>query len=133
MILTSGCFDCCHAGHVRYLLESAKWKRHGQEHLVVAVAPDAYIVNVKRREPLWTLADRRFVIAHLNMVDTLVTHGPESVASAILELKPRLFVKGADWEGHLPDDVIGACSEVGASIVYVPTRGKHNADALSAL
>lgn len=131
MILVSGCFDSLHAGHIRYLTEAAKFKRHGQEHLVVAVAPDDYLVNVKHREPLWSLADRRLVISHLDMVDTIVTHGPASVASAIDELKPRLFIKGSDWEGHLPDDVIASCKAFQVEIAFVPTHGRHTSDLVS--
>src|SRR3990167_2742357 len=119
MILASGAFDGVHAGHVSYL-EAAAGLLQPQEVLVVAVAPDAYIRAVKRREPYWPFVDRLKTVEALSMVDFGVPHGVDGVSSAVLALGPRLLVKGADWQGRLAAGVREACEAVGTEILFVP-------------
>jgi cytidyltransferase-like protein len=128
VILCSGAFDGIHAGHVRYL--SAAWALlELDEKLVVSVAPDEYIRQAKAREPYWSYSERVEVVLELRDVD-YVTHDREMTpASVIRTEKPRLFVKGADWRGKLPADVMNACAEAGTQIVYVDTPGRHTSEA----
>ena len=131
MILCSGCFDGLHAGHVRYLA-AASALRVGDERLIVAVAPDVYVATVKRRVARWPVAERARVLIALRSVDEVVTHSETGAADQILALKPRLFVKGEEWAGHVPGDVLDACRDVDARLLFVHTPGRHTADALSA-
>ena len=137
MILCSGCFDGLHAGHVRYL-QAAYDRRveslphhYGGEGLVVALASDAYIRRVKRREPRWSYAERMETLLALVMVDEVVEHSEVGVADVILATRPRVFVKGHDWMGGLRDDVRDACEAVGAQIVFVNTPAKHTSEAFA--
>jgi len=47
----------------------------------------------------------------------------------IRQHKPRIFVKGCDWTGRLPEDVIAACDATGTAIAFVDTEGLHVSDA----
>lgn len=132
MILASGVFDGLHPGHVRYLTQALAWKRHGQERLVVAVAPDAYVRAAKHREPTWTETERMALVAAVRGVHHVVLHGPGGVEDQILALSPRVFLKGSDWDGHLPDHVLEACAAVRASVIYIPASGKHTSEVRSA-
>ena len=123
MILASGAFDGLHAGHVRYL-QMAKRLGHGQP-LHVAVAPDAYIRAEKGREPYWSQADRMQTVFALACVDEVIPQHDTSVAKTVREKRPTALVKGPDWKGHLPQDVIDACVDVGARILYTETGGRH--------
>lgn len=61
----------------------------------------------------------------LGCVDGVIPHQTHSVASVILDYKPRVFIKGIDWQDQLPDDVLKACFECGTEIIFVNTDGKH--------
>lgn len=91
----------------------------------MAIAPDAYIRSQKQREPYWSQTDRAETVFALGCVDVVTPHSDESVAAIIREYRPRLFVKGEDWNGKLPDDVLAACQAVGTEIAFVSTPGIH--------
>lgn len=118
MILASGCFDGLHAGHVAYIEEAARLCDTGEQ-LAVAVASDDYIHLMKGHAPKWAIDARMAVILSLSAVDVVVAHGLSGAADAIHVVRPRVFVKGIDWEGKLPVDVQNACDEVGCEIVFV--------------
>ena len=123
MILTSGGFDGLHAGHVQYLT-AAKALCEPDEVLCCAIAPDRYLAT-KGRPARWTQADRLRTVRALECVDAVVAHESPSIASLIRDYRPRLFVKGPDWQDRLPADVPRACEDVGTSIAYVDTPGRH--------
>lgn len=116
-----------HAGHVRYL--QAARRLAPSETLSVAVAPDTYIQFVKKRQPYWSQTDRLQTVFALGCVDSVIAQASDSVAQVIRDYRPRLFVKGPDWRGQLPDDVLAACQEVGTEIQFVNTSGRHVRDA----
>ena len=124
MILTSGAFDGVHAGHVAYL-EAAKALCEGDELLVCAIAPDSYIEQAKGRKPYWHQADRLHTVTALGCIDAAIPQHEQSVADLITQYRPRLFIKGPDWEGRLPEDIQRACDEVGTVVGYVATPGRH--------
>ena len=126
MILCSGAFDGIHAGHVRYLQAA---RRVGGGPLIVAIAPTEYIRHAKQREPYWSQEERAESVAALRMVDDIVEHVAESVADTIRRKRPDYFVKGSDWRSRLPSDVLSACAEVNATIVFVDTPGRHVSEA----
>jgi len=136
MVLCSGAFDGLHAGHVRYLAAAKRLcdtqgeeRPQQQEPLYVAVAPDRYIVDAKGRKPRWIQADRWRVVMQVQGVTQAYPSEHASIAEDIVKLKPRLFVKGVDWAGKIPDDVRAACREAGTQIVFVDTDGTHTRDA----
>ena len=124
MVLCSGAFDGVHAGHVAYL-EAAKAICGPDELLVCAVAPDEYILSAKGRAPYWHQADRLRTVTALGCVDAAIPQQHQTVATLIRDHRQRLFVKGPDWEGRLPEDIQLACEEVGTGIAYVDTPGTH--------
>lgn len=124
MILCSGCFDGLHAGHVAYLAAAKAMCAPGEE-LVVAIAPDSYIREQKGREPFWPIDQRLFTVSALRMVDRAVEQW-SSLAWAVDALKPRVLVKGTEWRGKLPKDLI----DNGIPVVFVPTEGaRHTSEA----
>lgn len=130
MILTSGVFDGLHAGHVAYLKAASRHRAEG-EGLTVAVASDGYVKHAKGRWPTWTADQRASVVFALDMVTAATIHDDAGAANSIRELKPRLFLKGADWKDRLPEDVLAACFEVGCAIVFVDSGvTQHSSDSL---
>lgn len=102
VVMTNGCFDLLHAGHVRYLAEA----RALGDRLVVAVNDDASVRRLKGAErPLVPLADRMAVLAALADVDWVVAFSEDTPARLIEAVLPDALVKGGDYR---PEDIAGA-------------------------
>jgi D-beta-D-heptose 7-phosphate kinase/D-beta-D-heptose 1-phosphate adenosyltransferase len=93
IVLTNGCFDILHAGHVTYLEQA---KRLGSR-LVVAVNDDASVRRLKGVErpvnPLW---QRMRVLAGLSVVDWVVPFYEDTPERLICAVQPDYLVKGGD-------------------------------------
>lgn len=102
IVMTNGCFDILHAGHVSYLEEA----RALGDQLVVAVNDDASVARLKgASRPINPLADRMAVLAGLASVDWVVPFSEDTPARLIERLKPDVLVKGGDWR---VDQIAGA-------------------------
>lgn len=95
IVLTNGCFDLLHVGHVTYLQEAA---REG-DCLIVAVNSDASVKRLEKGSdrPLFNEIDRAKMLAALECVD-LVTVFDEATPHALLEaIRPDVLVKGGTY------------------------------------
>jgi D-beta-D-heptose 7-phosphate kinase/D-beta-D-heptose 1-phosphate adenosyltransferase len=102
IVLTNGCFDLLHAGHVAYLQEA---KKLGSR-LIVAVNDDASIKRLKgETRPVVTLELRVELLAALAAVDWVIAFSEDTPEVLIHELKPEVLVKGGDYQ---PNEVVGA-------------------------
>ncbi|MGH8496358.1 MAG: bifunctional D-glycero-beta-D-manno-heptose-7-phosphate kinase/D-glycero-beta-D-manno-heptose 1-phosphate adenylyltransferase HldE [Gammaproteobacteria bacterium] len=94
VLMTNGCFDILHAGHVAYLEEA---KSLG-DRLVVAVNDDASVARLKGAgRPVNPLADRMAVLAGLAAVDWVVPFSGDTPEALICEVLPDMLVKGGDY------------------------------------
>ncbi|HSC15239.1 MAG TPA: bifunctional D-glycero-beta-D-manno-heptose-7-phosphate kinase/D-glycero-beta-D-manno-heptose 1-phosphate adenylyltransferase HldE [Gammaproteobacteria bacterium] len=94
VVLTNGCFDILHAGHVSYL-EEAKSCGH---RLIVAVNDDDSVRRLKgASRPVNSLADRMAVLAGLASVDWVVPFSEDTPAELIAKVVPDVLVKGGDY------------------------------------
>ena len=94
IVMTNGCFDLIHHGHVRYLQQA----RALGDVLVVAVNDDDSVRRLKgERRPLNTLDDRMAVLAALGAVDYVVSFSEDTPARLIEALTPDVLVKGGDY------------------------------------
>lgn len=101
IVMTNGCFDLLHAGHVRYLAEA----RALGERLIVAVNDDASVRRLKgESRPVVSLADRMAVLAALADVDWVVPFSEDTPARLIEAVMPDVLVKGGDYH---PNEVAG--------------------------
>ena len=102
IVMTNGCFDFLHAGHVAYLEEA---KGLG-DRLIVAVNDDDSVRRLKGDDrPVNALQDRMAVLAGLAAVDWVVPFGEDTPARLVQELLPDILVKGGDYR---PGDIVGA-------------------------
>lgn len=121
VVMTNGCFDILHAGHVSYLEEA---KSLG-DHLVVAVNDDDSVARLKGpSRPVTPLADRMAVLAGLAAVDWVVPFSGDTPADVIASVLPDVLVKGGDWR---VDEIAGADAVIAAggevrSLDYKPGR-----------
>jgi len=101
IVMTNGCFDILHAGHVTYLEEASRLG----DRLVVALNIDATVRALKGEDrPVNKLADRMRVIAALGCVDWVVAFSEETPERLICALRPDVLVKGGD---NHPDRIPG--------------------------
>jgi len=117
LVLTNGCFDLLHTGHVRYLQQA----RELGDALVVAVNNDDSVRELKGAErPLNTDADRAEVLAALRCVDHVVIFAGKRVTEVIRMLRPAIYAKGGDYTLETLDPgERAALEEVGAEIRLV--------------
>ncbi len=101
IVLTNGCFDVLHAGHVA-LLERAAAEG---DFLVVALNDDASVRRLKGApRPINTQDDRARVLGALSSVGAIVFFGEDTPIELIRAVRPDALVKGADYTA---DRVVG--------------------------
>lgn len=94
VVLTNGCFDLIHVGHVRYL-EGA---RSQGDLLVVAINGDRSVTSLKGTgRPLLSELERAELVAAMEVVDLVVVFEEATVAPIIEALKPDVHCKGTDY------------------------------------
>jgi len=93
IVMTNGCFDILHAGHVAYLEQA---RRLGNR-LIVAVNDDASVRRLKgENRPVNILEGRMRVLAGLASVDWVVPFAEATPERLICRVKPDYLVKGGD-------------------------------------
>ena len=119
IVMTNGCFDLIHPGHIRYLQQAAALG----DLLVVAVNDDDSVKRLKgESRPVNTVQDRMAVLAALEAVDYVVPFAEDTPARLIELLAPDVLVKGGDYTveqvaGH--ESVLSRGGEV-AILDFVP-------------
>jgi rfaE bifunctional protein nucleotidyltransferase chain/domain len=118
VVLTNGCFDILHAGHVRYL-EGAK--REGDA-LVVGINSDASVRKLKGTgRPILPEQARAELVAALRVVDYVVIFGEEDAGALLRELCPDVHAKGTDYTGEtVPERRVAAALGIRVAIVGDP-------------
>ncbi len=102
IIMTNGCFDILHAGHVAYLEEA---KSLG-DRLIVAVNDDDSVRRLKgNSRPINALHDRMAVLSGLAAVDWVVPFSEDTPERLIQAVLPDTLVKGGDYRS---DEIVGA-------------------------
>jgi rfaE bifunctional protein nucleotidyltransferase chain/domain len=128
LVLTNGCFDLLHVGHVRYLQAA---RRLGDA-LVVAINGDESTRALKGEgRPLNSEGDRAEVIGALACVDYVVIFAETRVTNVIEKVKPTIYVKGGDYTRETLDaEESAALDRVGAEIRILPFEAGHSTSGL---
>lgn len=102
VVLTNGCFDLLHVGHVSYLREAA---REG-DCLIVAINSDDSVrrLNKAPDRPIFDQNYRAEMLAALESVDYVVIFGEETPHAVLKALQPDVLVKGGTYRD---DEIIG--------------------------
>ncbi len=101
IVMTNGCFDILHAGHVSYLANAAKLG----DRLIVAVNSDDSVKRLKGAGRPVNAVDRRMaVLAGLGAVDWLVSFSEDTPQRLIANILPDVLVKGGDYK---EEDIAG--------------------------
>ena len=95
IVMTNGCFDILHAGHIAYLEEA---KSLG-DRLLVAVNDDDSVSRLKGpKRPINSLNDRTKVLNGLVSVDWVISFSEDTPVCLIDGIKPDVLVKGGDYQ-----------------------------------
>ena len=94
LVVTNGCFDILHLGHVSYL-EAA---RNQGDALLVAVNGDASVREIKGPgRPVNSEGDRAAVLAALGSVDAVLVFNEPNVMRLLSLIRPEIYAKGGDY------------------------------------
>ena len=106
LIMTNGCFDLLHVGHITYLQQA---KALG-DRLIVAVNSDESVKMLKGdSRPINNLQARMSVLAALECVDWVVAFSEETPERLYSHLLPDVIVKGGDYK---PEEVAGGAEVI---------------------
>jgi len=95
IVMTNGCFDILHAGHVSYLSNAAKLGTR----LILAVNDDASVTRLKGVGRPVNPVDRRMaVLSGIGAVDWVVSFSEDTPQRLIANILPNTLVKGGDYQ-----------------------------------
>jgi D-beta-D-heptose 7-phosphate kinase/D-beta-D-heptose 1-phosphate adenosyltransferase len=122
VVMTNGCFDILHQGHVAYLQQA---RRLG-DRLVVAVNDDDSVRRLKGPDrPINGVESRMAVLAGLASVDWVCPFGEDTPEDLICRVRPDILVKGGDYR---PDQIAGAecVRRAGGEVRVLPFLPGHS-------
>jgi rfaE bifunctional protein nucleotidyltransferase chain/domain len=116
VVLTNGCFDLLHRGHVHILREA---KALG-DILIVAINSDRSVKAIKGpSRPVLSESDRTELLAAMEMVDYVALFDEPDPYDLIAAVRPNVLVKGGDWGS---DQIVGAdiVKRNGGKVAVIP-------------
>ncbi|MBI5383486.1 MAG: D-glycero-beta-D-manno-heptose 1-phosphate adenylyltransferase [Verrucomicrobia bacterium] len=118
LVVTNGCFDILHVGHVTYL-ETA---RGYGDLLLVGVNGDRSVRELKGPDrPLNSESDRAAVLAALESVDAVCVFAEKRAVNFLRQAQPDIYVKGGDYTlDTLDQNERQAVESAGGRIVILP-------------
>ena len=122
IVLTNGCFDLFHVGHVRYLQGA---KALG-DILVVGINSDRQTKQLKGLgRPFVPENERAEIVASLGCVDLVTIFDEPTVEQLIRTIRPNIHAKGTDYTAEtVPErDII---REVGGRVAIVGDPKDHS-------
>ena len=134
-MLTNGCFDLLHVGHVRYLLGA----RALGDALAVGLNSDASVRKLKGSgRPVTPQAERAEILSALACVDYITIFTEDTAERLVSEVRPRVYVKGGDYSANPEESCFPAEGRIVRSyggsvriVEYVP--GHSTAELLNRL
>ena len=116
IVMTNGCFDLIHVGHVRYLQEA----KHQGDVLVVALNTDQSTRSLKGpQRPIVPEDERAEILSALAYVDYVILFDEPTPLRLIEQILPHVLVKGGDWGTHR---IVGAqaVENSGGKVLSIP-------------
>ena len=93
-VVTNGCFDILHVGHVRYLQKTKEFA----DYLIVMLNSDVSVKALKGEgRPINNEQDRAEILNALSCVDYVVLFDEKSPVELLEDIKPDVYTKGADY------------------------------------
>jgi len=118
LVVTNGCFDLLHAGHVRYLQQA----RALGDALAVGLNGDHSVRELKGPErPVNSQDDRAEVLAALGCVDFVSIFEGKRATTFLRAVRPHLYAKGGDYTpDSLDPEERAVLAEAGSEVRILP-------------
>lgn len=118
VVVTNGCFDWLHFGHVSYLEEA----RLLGDYLVVGINNDESVRTLKgKTRPLMPDVDRARIVASLEAVDGVFIFQGVTATNFLRLTRPSIWVKGGDYTlDSLNQDERCVVEQYGGTIKFLP-------------
>jgi D-glycero-beta-D-manno-heptose 1-phosphate adenylyltransferase len=118
LVVTNGCFDLLHLGHVTYL-EAA---RNLGDRLLIGVSGDDSVRQLKgANRPLNDEQDRAAVLAALESVSGVCIFAEKRATRFLALAQPDIYVKGGDYTLEtLDQEERRTVEQAGGKIVLIP-------------
>lgn len=118
LVLTNGCFDLLHSGHIYFLNTSATLG----DVLWVALNGDKSIRKLKGpTRPIQNETERAYNLAALNCIQGIITFNTERLDAEILSIKPDVYVKAGDYSLEtINKSERQALESAGTEIIFLP-------------
>ena len=129
LVVTNGCFDLLHLGHVTYL----ETGRNMGDALLVGLNSDASVRLLKgESRPVNCESDRAAVIAALESVDVVCIFVDRAATKFLAAAKPDVYLKGGDYTLEtLNQEERRTVEQAGGKISIIPfVPGKSTTDLL---
>ncbi len=126
VVLTNGCFDLLHPGHIRLFAEARKLG----DVLIVAMNSDRSICELKgNHRALLVEAERAEILAGLADVDFVTIFDDASVLAVVKRILPDILVKGGDYT---LDQIVGRreVEAAGGRVVPIPILPGYSTTAI---
>lgn len=122
VVLTNGCFDLLHVGHIRYL-EAA---RKEGDVLILALNSDQSVRRLKGpSRPIMNQDERAEIMGALACVDYVMIFDDPTVDRVIEKIRPSVHAKGTDYtESSVPERETVA--RVGGRVAIVGDPKDHS-------
>jgi D-glycero-beta-D-manno-heptose 1-phosphate adenylyltransferase len=120
VVLTNGCFDLIHLGHVQYLSES---KDLGDKLIVALNSSESVSLLKGQNRPINSEEVRAYNLAAMLMVDMVIIFDDLIPLQIIKLIEPDFLVKGGDYDSV--EKIVGAdyVNSYGGSVVTLPFLG----------
>lgn len=112
LVLTHGCFDILHPGHLYHL----KASRLLGDMLIVSVTADEF-VNKGLGKPRITLSKRMAMLREFRCVDFVLPSYDWRPDRVIETLRPNIYTKHKEYEGMLPEKEL--VEKYGGHVVFI--------------
>lgn len=118
LVVTNGCFDLLHLGHVTYL---EKARSHGDA-LLIGLNGDNSVRLLKGADrPINEEQDRAAVLAALESVDAVCIFAEREATRFLAAVQPDIYVKGGDYNLEtINQDERRLVEQAGGKIVILP-------------
>ena len=130
LVVTNGCFDLLHVGHVRYLQAA----RACGDALAVGVNGDLSVRALKGKgRPLNNERDRAEVLAGLSCVDYAAVFDETRATKFLEQVRPAIYVKGGDYSPEtLDSEERETLEKMAAEIKIIPFEPGYSTSSLIA-
>jgi len=126
LVVTNGCYDVLHAGHVASLASA----RAEGDALLVLLNSDVSVRALKGAgRPVFSQAARALLLAALRSVDAVVIFEGLDCAAELRALAPEVYVKSDEYRDRQNAAEKAALEACGAQIVWLPRDGRYSTTA----